>query len=406
MVKMDYILTTKPVKYSGYEVVSSISEIGRLTMKSVLIVESYTDRDFDFVVFLLNALRDTSLTKLAYISENPSRILLEIMRTVGAFVAQDSSLIDTTEQFSELLEYLMSNTTSTYSEELDELADSFTTLDNYVRGKLESEPKILQRKVLMAHEKVSDALQDVVFSEDLTQELQSFLLTASSKIKIAEDELDKKEKELSLVQSSGFGGFGSINAYTQFSYTGNSKVLVIKEESPTRYLTSFLASYIDWLTRVPELNAKLLIIDKDSDFVDTRYKSLKKADSKTIVNNSSTLYLVPIIYTTTPTQSVMSNLMSPVVDLYVILDRTYKRTLPVSGRGISTVYSLSSRRLMRDLGLNSEDVIVNDLGEQTQLGVLAQIEGYAFDEGSRILQQQSAFEPIMKRLTVKAGFNI
>lgn len=406
MVKMDYILTTKPVKYSGYEVVSSISEIGRLTMKSVLIVESYTDRDFDFVVFLLNALRDTSLTKLAYISENPSRILLEIMRTVGAFVAQDSSLIDTTEQFSELLEYLMSNTTSTYSEELDELADSFTTLDNYVRGKLEDEPKILQRKVLMAHEKVSDALQDIVFSEDLTQELQSFLLTASSKIKIAEDELDKKEKELSLVQSSGFGGFGSINAYTQFSYTGNSKVLVIKEESPTRYLTSFLASYIDWLTRVPELNAKLLIIDKDSDFVDTRYKSLKKADSKTIVNNSSTLYLVPIIYTTTPTQSVMSNLMSPVIDLYVILDRTYKRTLPVSGRGISTVYSLSSRRLMRDLGLNSEDVIVNDLGEHTQLGVLAQIEGYAVDEGSRILQQQSAFEPIMKRLTVKAGFNI
>ena len=406
MVNMDYILTTKPVKYSGYEVVSSISEIGRLTMKSVLIVESYTDRDFDFVVFLLNALRDTSLTKVAYISENPSRILLEIMRTVGAFVAQDSSLIDTTEQFSELLEYLMSNTTSTYSEELDELADSFTTLDNYVRGKLESEPKILQRKVLMAHEKVSDALQEIVFSEDLTQELQSFLLTASSKIKIAEDELDKKEKELSLVQSSGFGGFGSINAYTQFSYTGNSKVLVIKEESPTRYLTSFLASYIDWLTKVPELNAKLLIIDKDSDFVDTRYKSLKKADSKTIVNNSSTLYLVPIIYTTTPTQSVMSNLMSPVVDLYVILDRTYKRTLPVSGRGISTVYSLSSRRLMRDLGLNSEDVIVNDLGEHTQLGVLAQIEGYAMDEGSRILQQQSAFEPIMKRLTVKAGFNI
>lgn len=406
MVKMDYILTTKPVKYSGYEVVSSISEISRLTMKSVLIVESYTDRDFDFVVFLLNALRDTSLTKLAYISENPSRILLEIMRTVGAFVAQDSSLIDTTEQFSELLEYLMSNTTSTYSEELDELADSFTTLDTYVRGKLEDEPKILQRKVLMAHEKVSDALQEVVFSEDLTQELQSFLLTASSKIKVAEDELDKKEKELSLVQSSGFGGFGSINAYTQFSYTGNSKVLVIKEESPTRYLTSFLASYIDWLTRVPELNAKLLIIDKDSDFVDTRYKSLKKADSKTIVNNSSTLYLVPIIYTTTPTQSVMSNLMSPVVDLYVILDRTYKRTLPVSGRGISTVYSLSSRRLMRDLGLNSEEVIVNDLGEHTQLGVLAQIEGYAMDEGSRILQQQSAFEPIMKRLTVKAGFNI
>ena len=406
MVDMDYILTTKSVNYPGYEVVSSISDIKRLTMKSVLIVESYTDRDFDFAVFLLNALRDTSLTKLAYISENPSRILLEIMRTVGAFVTQDSSLIDTTEQFSELLEYLMTNKVSTYSEELDDLADSFTTLDNYVREKLEEEPKILQRKVLLAHEKLSDALQEVVFSEDLNRELQSFLLTASSKIKVGEEELEKKEKELDSVRNSGFGGFGSINAYTQFSYTGNSKVLIIKEESPTRYLTSFLVSYIDWLTRVPELNAKLLIIDNDSDFVDTRYKTLKKADSKTIVSNSSTLYLVPVIYTTTPTQSVMSNLMSPVTDLYVILDRTYKRTLPVSGRGISTVYSLSSRRMMRELGLNSEEVIVNDLGEHTQLGVLAQIEGYAIDEGSRILQQQSAFEQIMRRLTIKAGFNI
>jgi hypothetical protein len=61
---------------------------------------------------------------------------------------------------------------------------------------------------------------------------------------------------------------------------------------------------------------------------------------------------------------------------------------------------------MRELGLNSEEVIVNDLGEHTQLGILAQIEGYAIDEGSRILQQQSAFEQIMRRLTIKAGFNI
>ena len=114
------------------------------------------------------------------------------MRTVGAFVTQDSSLIDTTEQFSELLEYLMTNKVSTYSEELDDLADSFTTQDKYIREKLESEPKIVQRKILMAHEKVSDALQNVVFSEELNRELQSFLLTASSKIKVGEEELEKK----------------------------------------------------------------------------------------------------------------------------------------------------------------------------------------------------------------------
>ncbi len=54
---------------------------------------------------------------------------------------------------------------------------------------------------------------------------------------------------------------------------------------------------------------------------------------------------------------------------------------------------------MRDLGLTSEQTLVNDLGEQSQLGTLAPIENYALDKESRKLQQRSAFEPIMKRLT-------
>ena len=403
---MDYILTTKPVSYSGFSVVTSVSDIGRLTMKSTLIVESYTDKDFDFAIFLLNAVRDCSLTKIAYIADQPVRILLELMRTIGAFVMSDSSLIESTESFSELLEFLATNKVSTKAEELEVLADSFVIIDQYIQGKFEQEPKVEKRRLSLAYKEVSDALQEVVFSEELSKELQSFLLSASSKVKVYEDELSQREKELDNIKSSSFGSFGSISAYTQYTYTGNSRVLVIKEKAPTRYLTSFLISYVDWLSRVPELNAKLIVVENDSDFVDLRYKNLAKADAKTILQNRSSLFLVPAIYTTTPTQTVMQELMYPTMDLYVVLDRTYKRNQAITGRGINTVFATSSRRLMRDFDLTSEECIVNELGEQTQLGVLAPIESYAVASGSRIMQQQKAFDSIMRKLTERCGFTL
>lgn len=396
---MDYILTTKSVHYPSCTTVSSFKDIERITMRTTLIVDSYTDKDFDFLVFLLTAMRDNSLTKVAYITDSPKRIILETMKTVGAYVTQNSALIDNTENFSYLLEYMSTKEVDTQSDELIQLSDSFTLVDTYIRQKIEGEPKLVERKISLAYEKISDVLQDIVFSDELNEELQSFLLTASSKIKVLEDELEKKEKDIAELKGSSFGGFGSISAYTQYNYTGNSKVLIIKEESPTRYLTSFLVGYLDWLERVAELKAKLLIIERDTEYVDARYKSMRKVDSTTITREASKLYLLPELYTTTPTHSVMSTLMSPMVDLYIILDRTYKKTHAVSGRGINTVYSTSSRRLMRDLGLTSEQTLVNDLGEQSQLGTLAPIENYALDKESRKLQQRSAFEPFMKRLT-------
>ena len=396
---MDYILTTKNVRYPSCTTVSSIKQIERITMKTTLIIESYTDKDFDFLVFILNAMRDNSLTKIAYITETPSRIVLETMKTVGAYVIQDSSLLDNTESFSDLLEFMSSREMDNQTDELTQLADSFTIVDEYIRGKLECEPKLVERKISMAYEQLSDVLQEVVFSAELNEELQAFLLTASSRLKIAEEQLSKQEDEINNLKTSSFGGFGSINTYTQYSYTGNSKVLLIREQAPTRYLTSFLSAYIDWLAKVPEIQAKLIVIDQATEYVDARYKSLRKVDSSNITREASKLYLLSEMYTTTPTTSVMSALMSPGIDLYVILDRTYKRTAAVSGRGITTVYSVSSRRLMRDLGLNSEETIVNDNGEQSQLGILALIESYATDKESRKLQQRSAFESIMKRLT-------
>lgn len=404
---MDYILTTKPIEFSGFKVVRSVSEIEKVTMKTTLIVDSYDDKDFDFAVFLVNAVRDKALNKLAYITEKPVRIIMELMRVVGAYVVQDESLIDNSENFSVLLEFLQTNTVSTSTEDLDSLADSFTVLSEYLGGSLEGVPRAERRKVEFAFNKLSDTVQDVLLSDELSQQIQNFLLSASSRVRVAEEDLAKKEADLESLKASSFGGFGGgISAYTQFTYTGNAKVLVIKEQAPTRYLTSFLIAYVSWLSRVPELNAKLIVVEQDSDFVDKRYGEMVKVDAKTIERELGSLYIVQNMFTTTPTQSVMSQLMSPTIDLYVVLDRTYKRMAVVTGRGIHVVNAVSSRRLMRDLGLKSGETIVNDAGEKSQLATLGLIESYPMDEGSRIVKQTQAFERAMRNLTEYCGYAV
>ena len=114
---MDYILTTKSVHYPSCTTVSSFKDIERITMRTTLIVDSYTDKDFDFLVFLLTAMRDNSLTKVAYITDSPKRIILETMKTVGAYVTQNSALIDNTENFSYLLEYMSTKEVDTQSDD-------------------------------------------------------------------------------------------------------------------------------------------------------------------------------------------------------------------------------------------------------------------------------------------------
>lgn len=400
----DYILTTKNVNFAGFEVVNSVKGITNLTVNSILIVESYTDTNFDFTTFLVGAARSVMFEKIAYISSNPVMIVMEVMKVLKALCIPDSTLLDSQEGLSHLFTMLSDGSQSFHVDELEEVSNNLMVVDSFLSESLATKPKASQKLVSASWDSIMSTIDRVVMSDELRSELQEFLFLFTNKTSQMEQEVKRAEDELSNMRASRVSSFDDYGSYSQFTYMGNAKVLLIKEHTPTRFLTSYLIAFNDWLSRTKDARSKLLIIDRDYPAVDTRYGSLPKADVKSIQRNSGSFVLSPVIYTTTPTHAVMSELMSHDIHAYIVLDRTYKPDNIITGRGIKVVNAVSSRRVMRSMNLDSTSTILNEGGERSQLSALGFVENYPLDANSRLTTQQTAFDIGMSRLAEVLGY--
>lgn len=399
----DYIVTTRKTdKISGFEIVRSVKDLTRLTSKSYLIFESSIDKDFDVAVFLISSIQSTSLKNIAYVSDVPSPIIDELMKSVGAYRVSMSEVVDNIENIT----MLMTEMSNFSQEDTDsEVSDNLATIDNYLKSSLEDKPMALKRQIESSFQSLVDILDTTVGSDILREQLQGMIIDFLLSKNRYEEELVKKERELNNLKGSATGLMSGVSSFQQYSYYGNARILVIKEYSPVRYLTSFLIAFAKYMTDIKTVKTKLVIIDRDSDMVDTRYSDIVKADSSTYDNMSAQLTLTQVVYTTTPTNSILDLLLNSIgFDLYIVLDRTYKRLDLITGRNITLVNAVSSRRLMRNLNFVAGETIVNDSGEHTQLAILSLIESYPKQDTARVDIQQRAFETSMKNIYTLLNF--
>ena len=346
----------------------------------------------------------SAITNIAYVSDTPSPIIDELMKAVGAYRTHYSEYVDSVENLTELMQEMRNFKPA----ELDEdIADNLTVLDKFIHSKLQHEPKALQRQVSDSFQYILSLLDSTVNSDMLRNQIQELIIDFILSLTRLEEDNTKLSKELENVKNSNFGVMQGVSSFQQYTYTGNSKVLLIKEHSPTRYLTSFLIAFARYMTDLKTVKTKLIIVDRDSDTVAFRYGDIIRADSTNLKQATASLTLSSVVYTTTPINSIMDVLMSSIgIELFIVLDRTYKKTDVITGRNITTANAVSSRRLMRSLGLQANETILNDLGEQSQLGLISMIDSYPKDAESRIDIQQRAYETNMKNLSTFVGIQI
>lgn len=399
----DYILTREPIANIGsFKVVKSISEITSVSSSSTIIVESYTDTDFDFSYFLVNQLRGVMVTRIAYISEQPTRIVEELMKSCGAVIMQDSSVLQDLDSFTELLKEIDSHV-AIVDEDFSDIIDSFDLVNQFVADTLATKSRAEGKRVSSALSSVSDTLDRYAFSDTLREELLSFMLTLSNRLSTLQLDLDEKEKELNNLRGSQIAGISDSLSYTTYSHTGKSTILVVKEKTPTVYLTSFLWAFSAYVTSKLDKRSKFVIIERKSPFLDHRYLRNKSSgmvlvDSSNIVTDQSTIFLADNIITTTPTHSVLSTIFGNSAQLYVVLDRSGDSKDLITGRNVYTVSAVSSKSHMRSLGLKSTETILPELGEASQLVQLGYVDGYPKVPEARVGMLQTAFPSAMDNL--------
>lgn len=401
----DYIVTTKEVKrITGFEVVDTVEKVTRLNSKSVIVFESSLDTPYKIASHFVNFISQFNVSLISYISDEQDTLLVKFFKSINAHVDMIPEAIEDIEIFNELLKE-MHNKSYTKNGFDEELAETIVELDHYLNATLQDKPRIVATRIRDCFNKVTTLASEVLENEELERGILSLVTDALSEQASTRLENKKMKQELANLQSSAVDVSSGVENYQPYSYMGNATVLQIKEHTPVPYLTSFLSAFTSYMNTVKQVKTKFVIIDRKSEWVSTRYSSILEVDYGNLNKESASIGLTQEVYTVTPTNNVMSAIMTSIgVELYVVLDRTGKKANAIVGRNVTNVSAVSTRRIMRALGLTASNTIVADSAESSQLAVIGLIEQYPMDKSTRIDYQQRAFENQMEQLSKKAGY--
>ena len=388
----DYVITTKDINLGNVKVVRSVKDVVTVTKSSFVVFESSDDLLEDAVSFLVGVVKRVLTTPLVYIASNPVPLIEEVIKGLGSQSLRDDSYLDDLNSYSELIDYLEKGDTSL--DEDEDISSEISVLDSFVSEQVENLSPIQRSMVQDSYDKVVGTLDEMTSKDVLREQLVNFAHVSRERVVSLEQDLKLKEKEVANLAPRGGGFLAGTNNYPVYNYSGSAKVLVVKEHSPCRYLTSFLYAFAERQEKVNNIKTKLIVVSSKNYMTELRYKgAFDEANPTTIVQSRGRLMTSTKVYTTTPTAAVMDFLMQSLgYDLYVILDRTDKKEECVAGRGIKTVHAVSNLNHMRALKLEVKNTIVNDLGVQGQLGVLAMINNIGTKNDERIAKIQQGMD--------------
>lgn len=388
----DYVITTKDINLGNVKVVRSVKDVVTVTKSSFVVFESSDDLLEDAVSFLVGVVKRVLNTHLVYIASNPVPLIEEVIKGLGSQSLRDDSYLDDLNSYSELIDYLEKGDTSL--DEDEDISSEISVLDSFVSEQVENLSPIQRNMVQDSYDKVVGTLDEMTSKDVLREQLVNFAHVSRERVVSLEQDLKLKEKEVANLAPRGGGFLAGTNNYPVYNYSGSAKVLVVKEHSPCRYLTSFLYAFAERQEKVNNIKTKLIVVSSKNYMTELRYKgAFDEANPTTIVQSRGRLMTSTKVYTTTPTAAVMDFLMQSLgYDLYVILDRTDKKEECVAGRGIKTVHAVSNLNHMRALKLEVRNTIVNDLGVQGQLGVLAMINNIGTKNDERIAKIQQGMD--------------
>lgn len=388
----DYVITTKDINLGNVKVVRSVKDVVTVTKSSFVVFESSDDLLEDAVSFLVGVVKRVLNTHLVYIASNPVPLIEEVIKGLGSQSLRDDSYLDDLNSYSELIDYLEKGDTSL--DEDEDISSEISVLDSFVSEQIENLSPIQRNMVQDSYDKVVGTLDEMTSKDVLREQLVNFAHVSRERVVSLEQDLKLKEKEVANLAPRGGGFLAGTNNYPVYNYSGSAKVLVVKEHSPCRYLTSFLYAFAERQEKVNNIKTKLIVVSSKNYMTELRYKgAFDEANPTTIVQSRGRLMTSTKVYTTTPTAAVMDFLMQSLgYDLYVILDRTDKKEECVAGRGIKTVHAVSNLNHMRALKLEVKNTIVNDLGVQGQLGVLAMINNIGTKNDERIAKIQQGMD--------------
>lgn len=392
---MNLIVSTKlENNYTNYKVIKSFKDVLETDEIDTLIINSFDESNFDAGVFIAK-IHKQGVNKFVYISQEPDMTVKMVIQGLKGYIFEDEFYLEDEEELDCLLADIgMSN------EESTSLASaSVGVIKDFVHAFARGEERI---KVPAYLEQVSQAVNELsVLTQK--QELQIRVMGTSAieifekasliiktmveQHKDMEQKLVELEESQNIAASSRATFSSNITFFTPFKYMGNAKILVIREVSPCRYLTSFVLGYLHHLHYDMNKRAKLIFAHQKGAGVSAKYNDYTLITQETA--SMSSLYEAEVIATNNPKREVMKDLLAKKSEVFVVVDRLYQNQSIVQGR-ISELYAVSGATDLDRFKLQPEDCIFPVSGTENAFFTIPTIKGYVTEVDAR----QAAYSQI------------
>ncbi len=374
--------------FTKFVVVDSFKKVKELQGVTTLIIHKYKESDFDAGVFV-SQFHNNGIDQFIYISSSPSSTLQMVLKGVNGYYYEDEFYFEDEEELSTLLEDLG-------MEDEDENTSLATSALNVVNDFVSSFAKGDERiKAPLYLENVTSAVNELSILTH-QQELQLNTMGASAlevfekasaiirNMDAQNKNIEKKLEELENQQNNSFSSkpaFGnSIMFFSPYKYIGNSKILLIREYAPCRYLTSFVMGYLHHLHYVLNRRPKLIFVHQKGAGVSAKYADFTSITQESM--NMSSLYDNEIIATNNPKKEVMKDLLTKQNDVIIVVDRLYGNQDIVSGR-VTKINAVGSRSDIARYKVRPEDTIFSITRQPKELFTLPTIKNFPTEIDAR-----------------------
>ena len=148
----------------------------------------------------------------------------------------------------------------------------------------------------------------------------------------------------------------NIQYFTQVNYMRTPKLLLVRELTPCRYLTTFLLMYSNYLHYSLNKRVKYVILHQSSFSEFNRYANGNFGRIGMETMGTTSIYDKDMLTVSAPFKAVLNKIFDSQVDIFIFLDRMYQNKEMVGGKRtlLNAVGGLSN---IKAFGLNPRDTI-------------------------------------------------
>lgn len=378
--------------------VSSLKKVKELSQDSeitALVIHNFEEPIFEAGIFISD-IQKVSITKIIYINAEPEPMLTMPIQGVHGYIYQDEFYLEDEEELLALLDDIGISPDSNSTELAT--TDNVAIIKDFIEAFSRNESRIQAPIYLQQVDAALTELEETTRQQELQistmgtsaievfQRASKIITNLNDQKKVIMDKLKEIENAQPVISGRAPLSGGGTVFFPSTRYTGQNNVLLIREYSFCRYLTSFVLSYAHYLHYEKNKRVKVIftvnkgagIINKYSDFTTITQESY----------NISSLVDEDIVVTNVPKQELMLKLTKAPADVTIVVDRLYGNSDIVVGRvkRLCAVNGFSDIARYKNVGcdINTSIFTTVNHGKLGAFGYIPHIKGYPPQEDARL----------------------